>query len=137
MMKLLKLDFVPGSVDIGLLALRAWLGLTMLLNHGWGKLTGFQGLSSGFPDPIGIGPVPSLGLAVFAEAVCAGLLVLGLFTRFAALVLSINMTVAFFLIHQGALTGEHSGELAFIYLAGFVALFLAGGGKLSLDGRSR
>jgi putative oxidoreductase len=33
------------------------------------------------------------------------------------------------------LSGDHSGELAFIYLGGFVALFFAGGGRLSLDQR--
>lgn len=131
------MDFVPGSVDLGLLALRAWLGLTMLLNHGWAKLMGFQAKAGAFPDPLGIGSTASLGLAVFAEVACAALLVLGLFTRFAALALSINMIVAFFLVHNGALSGERSGELAFIYLAGFVALFLSGGGRLSLDGRSR
>jgi putative oxidoreductase len=60
-------------------------------------------------------------------------LVVGLVTRFAALVLAINMFVAFFIVLQGALTGAHSGEIAFIYLAGYVALLFAGAGKLSLD----
>jgi uncharacterized membrane protein YphA (DoxX/SURF4 family) len=31
------------------------------------------------------------------------------------------------------LSGEHSGELAFIYLAGCVALIISGGGAFSLD----
>lgn len=137
MMKLLRMDFVPGSVDFGLLVLRAWLGLTMLLNHGWAKLVGFQAKSGSFPDPLGIGSAPSLGLAVFAEVVCASLLVVGLFTRFAAFNLAVTMAVAFALVHDGALSGANSGELAFVYMGGFVALFLAGGGKLSLDGRSR
>lgn len=137
MIKMLKMDFVPGSMDLGLLVLRAWLGLTMLLNHGWPKLAGFQAKAAEFPDPIGVGPEISLGLSVFAEFFCAALLVLGLFTRFSAFVLSIQMTVAFFLVHQAALSGPQSGELAFIYLAGFIALFLAGAGRISFDGKSR
>ncbi len=84
-------------------------------------------------DPLGVGHTTSLSLTVFAEVVCAALLVLGLFTRFAALVLVIEMGVAFFMVHQRALTGSGSGEMAFLYLAGFVTLFLAGGGQFALD----
>lgn len=138
MIRLLRMSFVPGSIDAGLLVLRVWLGATMLLNHGLKKLMDLlAGKGASFPDPIGIGPTLSLGLSVFAEVACAALLILGLFTRFSALVLSIQMTVAFFLVHQAALSGEQSGELAFIYLAGFVALFLAGAGRISVDGKSR
>jgi putative oxidoreductase len=75
----------------------------------------------------------SLGLAVFAEVLCAGLLVVGLLTRFAALNLVVTMCVAFFVVHGAALSGESSGELAFIYLAGFVVLLVAGGGRYSVD----
>lgn len=124
-------DSVPTS--IGLLVLRLWLGLTLLLNHGIAKLKGFDSMASGFADPLKIGHTPSLALVVFAEVVAALLLAAGLITRFAALVLMIEMGVAFFLIHQRSFSGSHSGELAFIYLAGFAALFLAGPGRVSLD----
>jgi putative oxidoreductase len=43
------------------------------------------------------------------------------------------MAVAFIYGHKLSLSGNHSGELAFIYLAGFVTLLLAGGGSISLD----
>ena len=61
------------------------------------------------------------------------MLVIGLFTRIAALGLIINLSVAFLLVHGNAVTGAHSEELAFVYLGGHVALFLAGGGYVSLD----
>ena len=134
---MLKKLFAPGDdsclTSAALLTLRLWLGLTMLLNHGLGKLTGFSTLAAKFGDPLGIGPSASLALAVFAEFFASILLVLGLVTRFAALVLAVNMTVAFFIAHKGALSGSHSGELAFIYLGGYVMLLLAGAGRISLD----
>lgn len=107
----------------------------MLLLHGWTKITGFNEMSVKFPDLLGIGSPANLGLAIFAEAVCSLLLVLGLFTRFAALTLMINMSVAFFMAHKGVLKGEHSGEPAFIYLGIYVTLFLSGGGKFSADAK--
>jgi putative oxidoreductase len=121
------------SLDLSLLLLRLWLGLSMLLLHGWSKLTGFSALSSKFPDPVGIGSTASLGLAVFAEVGCAALLIVGFLTRFAALSLAITMAVAFFLQHKMQLTGKESGELAFIYMAGFLAILFAGSGKFAFE----
>ena len=74
----------------------------------------------------------SLGLATFAEVVCAILLVVGLFTRFVALALAITMGVAVVKVHEMKLTG--GGELALLYLAAFVTIFLTGAGKFSADG---
>lgn len=132
MKRLFTLSFVPQNVDFGLLVLRLWLGLTMLLNHGLDKANHFSTMAAKFP-PIVYSSQVSLGLAVFAEVGCSVLLIIGLLSRFAALGLAINMGVAFFMVHKGALSGEHSGELAFIYLAGYVALFFAGPGKLAAD----
>ncbi|HZR20504.1 MAG TPA: DoxX family protein [Verrucomicrobiae bacterium] len=131
--------FGPGNdsflTSLGLLSLRLWLGVTLLLNHGIGKLKGFDSMASGFADPFKIGHTLSFSLVVFAEVVAASLVALGLVTRFGALVLMVNMGVAFMYVHKGSLSGGHSGELAFIYLAGFTTLFLAGPGSLSLDKR--
>ena len=129
--------FAPGNdsmlTSFALLVLRAWLGLCMLLLHGVSKVKDFSKLSADFPDPLNVGHTASLALVVLAEVLCSALLVLGLVTRFAALVLVVNMFVAFFIVLQGTLTGAHSGELAFIYLAGYVALLFTGAGKFSLD----
>ena len=129
--------FAPGNdslpTSLGLLVLRLWLGLTLMLNHGLAKLKGFDSMASGFPDPLNVGHTASLAMVVFAEVVAALLVAAGLLTRFAALVLMISFGVAFFMVHKRALSGAHSGEPAFIYLAGFVALFLAGPGRVSVD----
>ena len=133
MKSLFTLSFIPQSVDFGLLVLRLWLGLTMLLSHGLDKANHFSTMVTKFP-PLIYNSQVSLGLVVFAEVGCSVLLIIGLLSRFAALGLAINMSVAFFVAHKASLAaGAGSGELAFIYLAGYVALFFAGPGKLAAD----
>ncbi len=131
--KLLNLSSIPTNSDLGLLILRLGFGIGMLALHGLSKLQGYGEMMTKFPDPLGIGSQASLTLAVFAEFVCAGLLAVGLFTRFAALNLAITMSVAFFLVHKAALSGEGSGEMALVYLLGYVTLFFTGAGRFSLD----
>lgn len=133
MLNLLRLSFLPLSTDLGLLFLRVSLGLTMLLLHGWVKVQNFSTIAPKFLPLFGLPSNISLGMAIFAEVVCAALLIVGLFTRFAALGLSITMAVAFFIAHNAQFTGEKPGELAFVYMTGFITLLLAGGGKYSAD----
>ncbi len=129
--------FAPGNdsafTSLGLLALRLFFGLTMLLHHGWDKLVHFHDQASGFPDPMGVGHTASLALTVFAEVVAAALLAAGFLTRFAALVLSFEMAVAFIEIHKMTLGGQMPGEFAFIYFGAYLTLLFAGGGKISVD----
>jgi putative oxidoreductase len=61
------------------------------------------------------------------------LLIAGLFTRLAALVLAATMGSAFFFVHKSALVGEQSGELAMVYLIAYVTLLFTGAGKFSVD----
>lgn len=135
MLKLLQLRFLPTSVHLALLVLRIWFAVPLLTLHGWSKLTGFAERSQRFADPFGIGSPASLALVVFAEVLCSALLVLGLFTRVAALACGIAMATAFVYAHGARLSGQGNGELPFMFLGAFVALLLAGGGRFSLDAR--
>jgi putative oxidoreductase len=134
---MIKKIFAPGNDSCatsgGLLALRLFFGLTMVIHHGWDKLMTFSDKSSTFPDPMHVGHAVSMGLTVFAEVAAAILLALGLLTRFAALVLAIEMGVAFMLIHKMAMSGMMSGEMALVYFGAYLTLLLAGGGKFSTD----
>ena len=118
--------------DIGLLVLRLTLG-GLMLTHGIKKLLSFAEMSDSFADPIGVGPTFSLVLAVFAEVFCAGLVMLGAFTRFAVIPLIVTMAIAAFLVHAADPLAKK--ELALIYMAGFVALGFLGAGRLSLDAK--
>ena len=132
----LKNKFLSPHYDNeALLLLRLGFGGTMLLNHGWDKLTNFGSLSRSFPDPLGLGTfigstgghVLSLALCVFAEVVCAAAIVIGYQTRLAAAVLAFTMGVAFFVIH--APDPFNKKELAFVYMIAFVAIYCLGPGK--------
>ena len=133
----MKKIFSPGKdsalTSLGLLGLRLFFGLTMLLHHGLDKLEKFNHLAGSFPDPLGVGHKVSLGMTVFSEVVAAGLLAIGLLTRFAALVLAFEMGVAFITVHKLTLGGPVPGEFALVYFGAFLALLLAGGGTFSLD----
>ena len=133
MLKLLKLSFLPKSPDYGLLILRVALGFSMLLLHGRGKMLNFSATLEKFPALFGLPANVNLGLAIIAEVVCSTLLIAGLFTRFAALILAATMGSAFFFVHKSALVGEHSGELAMVYLIAYVTLLFTGAGKYSVD----
>jgi putative oxidoreductase len=126
--------FIPSDdsdlTSMALLVARLWFGLAMLFNHGFDKFAHFKDLVGTFPDPLGLGQEASLVLVIFAEVLGSLLLAVGLLTRVAAAVLVIDMFVAFLMVHKAGMSG---GELAFIYLAGYAMLVIAGGGLFSLD----
>lgn len=115
---------------LAILFLRLFIGAVML-THGFYKLANFATLSTNFPNPIGIGIMPSLAVSTFAEVVGSLLLLLGVLTRPAALMLVVNMIVAGFFAKLGAPFADN--ELAMMYLAIYIVLVVFGGGKYSLD----
>lgn len=129
-MKTFLKDWKTGS-DFGILLMRLVLGFSMFYGHGMGKMTRL--FSGDIPnmDPIGIGPTASFALIALAEGVCAILVMVGLFTRFSAIPLIIGMAVVVFVAHGG--DPFNKIELPLIYMIGFSAIFLTGGGKYSID----
>lgn len=117
--------------DTALLFSRLLFGATMLIAHGLPKLMSFSQRMNTFPDPLGVGNSLSLGLTIFAEVLCAGLLALGLFTRWVSGPLAVTMAVAAFIVHAG--DPWHKKELAFVYMVGYIICGLLGSGRLSLD----
>jgi putative oxidoreductase len=130
-----KLGFIPAGYDLGLFVLRVMSGISLFWGHGLAKIVHFSNLAGHFGDPLHIGPRWSLVLAIFAEAVCPILLVVGLGVRWAALVVAIELSVAFTLVHHLKLAGEGNGELAYLYVAAMLTLVIAGGGRFSVDGK--
>ena len=118
--------------DLGLAILRI-VPSVLMLTHGFPKLKNLLSGNVEFGDPIGIGETPSLFLTVIGEFVCPILIILGFKTRLATIPAAITMIVAVFIVH-GA-DPINVKEKALLYLAFFVAIFLLGSGKYSVDKR--
>lgn len=124
--------------DLGKLLLRAALAI-LLLFHGVSKLTGGIGFVAGALEKMGL--PAAIGYLVYVGEVLAPLLLLiGLWTRLAALVVIGNMIVAVLLVHTAEFfsmspTGGWALELQGMYFAAALAILLLGAGRYSLGGR--
>lgn len=130
-MKKLFLSDINSYNDLALLVGRFAIAVLMLL-HGLPKMQLlFSGADIQFPSVFGMSAGLSLTLAVFAEVFCSILILVGFITRFATLPLIITMLVAVFSIHASDVFAKK--ELAVMYLAGYIVLFIAGSGKYAVD----
>jgi putative oxidoreductase len=112
-----------------LAALRIMSAL-LLMGHGTMKLFAFPA-----PMPMEIDLFSLMGLAGVLEVFGGAVLVLGLFTRPVAFVLSGFMAVAYFMAHasQGFYPALNGGDAAVLFSFVFLYLVFAGPGAWSLD----
>lgn len=128
-----------GRDDLGKLLLRVALAV-LLLFHGVSKLVGGIGFVSGALAKMGL--PGAIGYLVYVGEVVAPLLILlGVWTRLAALVVAGNMVVAVLLVHTAQFftlsdTGGWALELQGMYFFAALALALLGAGRYSVGGRS-
>lgn len=121
--------FFASYRPVLLSVLRIMAGL-LLLQHGTTK---FLGLPES--QMTGISPFTLPGVAGLLELVGGALLVIGLFTRAAAFILSGMLAVAYFYAHApgGFYPLLNGGELAVLYCFVFLYIASAGGGALAAD----
>jgi putative oxidoreductase len=129
--KLTSTSYTTGAFNAGLLILRLGMG-GLLMKHGYQKMIHFSEYKGKFINFLGMGQSLSLSLTIFAEFFCALFVLIGLFTRLATIPVIIVMCVALFKAHNSDFLGE--GEMATLYLAGYLALLFVGPGKISVDG---
>tara|TARA_Y100000758_G_scaffold194887_1_gene138922 strand:- start:413 stop:826 length:414 start_codon:yes stop_codon:yes gene_type:complete len=115
--------------DVVNMGLRAAVGVIFIV-HGSGKFNpGFLG----FMEMLGLPPEMQIPIAL-AETVPGILLLIGVFTRLSASLLSIVMLGAIFYVKQaGSLTGERGFELDLILLAACLVVMIAGPGRISIS----
>ena len=117
--------------DLGLFVLR--IGFAgMMLTHGIPKIKLLFESPIKFADPIGLGETTSLILTLISEVVAPILIFIGLKTKLATVPGIITMFVAAFVVHASDPIGVK--EKALLFLIGFIAIFLTGAGKYSIDG---
>ncbi len=112
--------------------IRLAVGGTLFIHGGWSKINGaWQGLAAGMPK-MGIEPaVPMALLVTGLETLGAVCIILGLFTRFFAAAIAIQMAYITFVILWPR--GFAAYELTLIWGMIFFAIALRGGGPYSLD----
>lgn len=121
-----------SNVDLTSLILRVAAGSFMIYGHGAGKFSKFfSDEAIEFIDPFGISATATLGLVIFAEVICAVLVIFGLMTRWALIPLMLTMLYAVFVAHGD--DPFRQKEMGLLYFFIFVALMLLGPGKYSLD----
>jgi putative oxidoreductase len=125
--------------DLGRLILRVTLAV-LLLFHGVSKLMGGVGFITGMLEKMGL--PAGIGYLVYVGEVIAPLLILfGVWTRLAALIVAGNMIVAVLLVHTKQFltmseTGGWALELQGMYFFAAIALALLGAGRYSVGGRA-
>ena len=121
--------------DLSLLLIRIALGLVFIV-HGYSKLFGGIGGTSGFLSSLG---VPASGFFAVVVAIVeffGGITVLlGIFTRITGILIFIDMLMAFILFHgrNGFLVSNGGYEFVLVLGLMAAALVLSGAGKISLD----
>lgn len=130
MKKLFSTNYSAWAFNVALLLMRLTLGILMM-NSGYQKLVHFGEMQGKMMNFLGLGSTVSLALLVFAEFFCSMFLILGLFTRLAAIPLIIATCVMVFKAHHGDVFGE--GQMATHYLMGYLVLLLIGPGRVSVD----
>ena len=100
----------------------------LFLEHGTVKLLGWPG-----PGPASLSTL--LYCAAFIEIIGGALVTVGLFTRFAAFIMSGEMAVGYFMSHapRNFFPILNAGDGAVLYCFIFLYIAVAGGGAWSLD----
>jgi putative oxidoreductase len=124
--------FLKSLEPLGLLALR-WVAGVIFLVHGYPKLVHPTAAMRDFFVSHGL-PGYFLNVAGILESFGAVLLFVGLFTRPAALLLTVEMSIAIWKVHSvHGIMAVKDYEFPLALAAGCFALATAGPGALSID----
>ena len=128
--------FYESWRDIGFTLVRIVIGYNLFM-HGWAKVTG-AGVAgiTGYMAKQGLEPATAFAIAaMFLETVGSACIIIGLFTRFFAAALAIELGIAFLVVHMPKGFSVAQGGFEYVLLLGIVmfAIAIRGGGPYSLD----
>ena len=122
--------------DISLFILRFLPSYYMIANHGWKKITNPEKwerygkfFTKYFGDNLDFANIPFGFMASFSESICAVMVLLGILTQPASILIAFTMLVA--ALHHT--TGTGSPENALVFFSIYTTITLAGPGRYSLD----
>ena len=122
----------PTVNNVIMLLVRVFVGIAIIILHGLPKLEKYMaGGEIKFFDFLGMGASATLILAILLELIGAFLIMIGLFTRAAALVLMLVMLVAAFGAHYGDPFSVKESSL--LFLSVFALIFTFGPRNFSID----
>ncbi len=133
------MNSIAGKIQPLAWAVLRILSSAMFMTHGYAKILGeraqpvFGGMDF-FGIDLGIN---MLWIAGVIELFGGALLVLGLFTRLAALLATVLMAMAYLTAHAAWFPTLNNGELAAMYFIVYLAIFAQGPGAISLDAMLR
>lgn len=132
------IEVMNASNSWGPVPIRLAVGLIMTI-HGIGKLLSLGPAALPIPKfteflaGLGLPAAPLLAwIVALIEVGCGALVLIGLFTRIAALLLSLNMLAATLLVHLPE--GFSDAELTIVLFLASLSLVASGAGKLSING---
>lgn len=125
-----KLNSCCGTCSPYVLSILRIVIAVLILQHGGQKLFGYPASRNPRPELLSL-----MGIAGILEFAGGLLLLVGLFTRPAAFILSGEMAVAYFTVHamRAWWPIHNQGEPAVIFCFVFLYLSVAGGGPWSID----
>ena len=133
--RIMKLGFIPTSIDAGLLFLRVSICLNLFIRHGYEKAFTFSQMEPTFMGLLNLGATNTLIIAMIGDSICSLLVVFGVATRWAALYCFCNIFVAWTVKAHFQYFGyrvDH-GELMVLYLVALIAIIITGPGRYSVD----
>ena len=113
-------------MDWAVFYMRLFTG-AMMLFHNIGKIQNYNEIIGSYPALFHIDPAAVFVIVTVAEALLAVLIIMGLWVRMSALVMSLGILLMF------AWGGFGAGEPEFAWLGIYVFLIVSGGGLYAFD----
>lgn len=117
---------------MAILFLRIFIGGVMLL-HMVGKLQDYDNYILGFQSILGLSQATSFALTILFEGLAAVMIIAGVGTRLAAMMMAIVALVALWEAFLAEEIASAAAKLEFIYIGIYITLVISGGGRYAVS----
>ncbi|MBQ5395482.1 MAG: DoxX family protein [Alistipes sp.] len=121
-----------NATELAILFLRIFIGGVMLL-HMVGKLQDYDNVVLDFYSLLSMSQATSFALTIIFEGLFAVMIIMGVGTRLAALMMCVVSAIALGEALVVSELSDASSKLQFIYFGIYLTLLISGGGKYALS----